>query len=97
MLLGSASMASRMMWLSALGTPAAGSSSSSTSRLEAERDGELDQALPAVGQFGDGAVRRRRRACSVSSKCIASSITSRAHAGGPKHVGAAPTRSATAM
>ena len=41
-----------MMWLSALGTPAAGSSSSSTSRLQAERDRELDQALAAIGQFG---------------------------------------------
>ena len=46
-------MASRMMWLSALGTPAAGSSSSSTSGFEPERDRELDQPLAAVGQFGD--------------------------------------------
>ena len=50
---GSAATASRMMWLSALGTPAAGSSSSSTSGFEPERDRELDQPLAAVGQFGD--------------------------------------------
>ena len=50
---GRPSMASRMMWLSALGTPAAGSSSSSTSGFKPERDRELDQALAAVGQLGD--------------------------------------------
>ena len=52
-----AAMASRMMWLSALGTPAAGSSRSRTSGLEPERDGELDQALAAVGQLGDALAR----------------------------------------
>ena len=51
-------MASRMMWLSALGTPAAGSSSSSTSGFKPERDRELDQALAAVGQLGDAVAAR---------------------------------------
>ena len=41
------------MWLSALGTPAAGSSSSSTFGCEAERDRDLDQPLAAIGQFGN--------------------------------------------
>src|SRR5580700_7730468 len=52
MSLGSASMASRMMWLSALGTPAAGSSSSSTSGLSAGDIGEF-QRLQKFDRFGD--------------------------------------------
>jgi hypothetical protein len=48
---GGAATASRMMWLSALGTPAAGSSSSSTS---GRRPSAIaSQALPTAGQLGD--------------------------------------------
>ena len=47
----SAATTSRMRWLSDDGTPAAGSSSSSTRGFCAERDGDLHQPLAAIGQF----------------------------------------------
>ena len=84
------------MWLSALGTPAAGSSSSSTCGFKPERDRKLDQPLAAVGQLGDAAA-RIVGSFSVSSRCIASSITSWRRPAGWNIDGAAPTRSATAM
>ena len=63
---------------------------------EAERDGQLDQPLAAVGQLG---MRRLASSASFSdsSSSIASSTTSRRRPAGRSMDGAAPTRSATAM
>jgi hypothetical protein len=86
-----------MMWLSALGTPAAGSSSSSTSGFSPERDRKLHQALAAVGQLAKWC--RRASSCELQRLQKMHRLIDHvaALAGGREHVGAAPTRSATEM
>ena len=62
---------SRIKWLSDEGTPAAGSSSSRLRPLR-KRNGDLDQPLPAIGQFAHraGGVGNKRKRLQVIERFL---------------------------
>src|SRR5882724_9467032 len=93
---GSAATASRMMWLSVDGTPAAGSSRSSTSGL---RPSVIASSTSRWRPYGNSAMRWEASSASlrVSSSAIASSTTSWRRPAGLNMWGATPSRSATAI